>query len=457
MFEIIVTRSGNRAMDYMQRHFALVIFTAVFTAALGCEQAPPPQFRQNVLTMVSNETSDAYQQEIANVLGAMFGTPDEPYAFPESGLDQQRLDLAAGPAFTDQEGVSRGLYRRHCVHCHGISGDGRGPTAPFLNPYPRDYRQGTFKFKQTYNPAKPTDEDLLRVMMNGIPGTAMPSFSLLPQSEVESLVEYVKYLAIRGEMEIALARYVYEELGEEEVEGEDGEITIERTPLDPTADPEQAAVIKELLAEVLAPWQEAADNVIAPVEEQIPADDRTPDEINASIAKGRELFYGTRANCFTCHGPTGLGDGQQTDFDNWTKEQTELLKGIGDLRKSIAEREKAEEITDEEETRLEEDRELLEKREAVAATFYPIRNAIPRNLRKGVYRGGRRRIDLFHRIHAGITGTPMPGSGGSGPGAQGTLTEEEIWNVVDYVLSLPYEPISGPQPALMVNPEEIVN
>jgi len=444
-------------MDYMLRHFALITFAVVLGAALGCEQAPPPQFRQNALTMVSNETSDAYQQEIANVLGAMFGTPDEPYAFPESGLDQQRLDLAAGPAFTDQEGVSRGLYRRHCVHCHGISGDGRGPTAPFLNPYPRDYRQGTFKFKQTYFPAKPTDEDLLRVMTNGIPGTAMPSFSLLPRSEVESLVEYVKYLAIRGEMEIALARYVDEELGEQEVEGEDGEIRIERPPLDPTADPEQAEVIKGYLADVLAPWQEAADNVVAPVEEQIPADDRTPEELAAAIAKGRELFYGTRANCFSCHGPTGLGDGQQTDFDIWTKEQTDLLKEIADQRQSIANREKAEEFTEEEEVRLEEDRAQLEKREAVAATFYPIRNAIPRNLRKGVYRGGRRRIDIFHRIHAGIAGTPMPGSGGSGPGVQGTLTEEEIWNVVDYALSLPYEAISGPQPALMVNPEEIVN
>ena len=29
------------------------------------------------------------------------------------------------------------LYREHCAHCHGISGDGVGPTAVFLNPYPR--------------------------------------------------------------------------------------------------------------------------------------------------------------------------------------------------------------------------------------------------------------------------------------------------------------------------------
>ena len=49
----------------------------------------------------------------------------------------------------------------------------------------------------------------------------------------------------------------------------------------------------------------------------------------------------------------------------------------------------------------------------------------------------------------------MPGVGGASPGVAGTLTEEEIWNIVDYVLSLPYEPISGPQPALPANVAEI--
>ena len=38
----------------------------------------------------------------------------------------------------------------------------------------------------------------------------------------------------------------------------------------------------------------------------------------------------------------------------------------------------------------------------------------------------------------------MPGVGPATPGRQGTLTPDEIWNLVDYVLSLPYEPISKP-------------
>ena len=30
------------------------------------------------------------------------------------------------------------------------------------------------------------------------------------------------------------------------------------------------------------------------------------------------------------------------------------------------------------------------------------------------------------------------------PGVEGTLKEREIWQIVDYVMSLPYEPASGP-------------
>jgi mono/diheme cytochrome c family protein len=285
----------------------------------------------------------------------------------------------------------------------------------------------------------------------------MPSFSLLPNSEVEALVEYVKYLAIRGEMERRLVDYVYQELGEEEVEGEDGEITIERTPLDPANNPDQAEFIKQDLAAVLEPWQAAAESVVVPEDAAIPQDDRTPEQIAESVAKGRDLFYGTKANCFSCHGPTGLGDGQQTDFDIWNKEQNEFNKQIDELVKKNEELENKDDVTEEDEATLESNREQLAKMEPVAATFYKTRNAIPRNLRKGIYRGGRRRIDIFSRVHQGIAGTPMPGIGAASPGAQGALSEQEIWNIVDYVLSLPYEAASAPQPALKPNLDPIAN
>jgi mono/diheme cytochrome c family protein len=360
--------------------------------------------------------------------------------------------------------VTHGLYRRHCVHCHGISGDGRGPTARFLDPYPRDYRKGVFKFKSTYASEKPTDGDLHRVLMQGIPGTSMPSFSLLPETEVAALIEYVKYLAIRGEMEIALVNFVAEELGEEEVEDdegnpilEDGEPKMIRPPLDPAQDADQMARIREDLALIVERWQLAPEQVIYPDEEQIPDEAPTAE----SIALGRELFFGAKANCVKCHGPTALGDGEQNAFDVWMQDQDNFEKETAQLITSIERRENLDDADETDEARekrlagIERDLETVAEREEVYATMYAKRFALPRNLRPGVYRGGRRRLDIFYRIHAGIPGTPMPGVGATTPGAQSTLSEEEMWHIVDYVLSLPYEPLSGPQEPADLNPQEV--
>lgn len=410
--------------------------------ALGCDNFEEPAFRLNMVSQVQGEISREYQQDIANVLHAMFGSPDDPHVLPEMGLDLKKLRLAAGPAWSDQQGTNHGLYRKHCVHCHGIDGDGEGPTARFLNPYPRDFRYGIFKFKSTYNPDRPTDDDLHRTLVNGIPGTAMPSFSLLPNSEVESLLEYVKYLSMRGQMELQLIDYVQYELGMEEAEDEQGNPILDengnpvlrRIPLDPQQDPEQREIIMDSLAMVVEGWENASERVIMPDEEFLPQEHRTEDELAESIAKGRELFYGSRANCVKCHGTTALGDGQQTDFDHWNK-----------LNQAVIENSLKDDAGD----------EFAALRAAIVEDIFPVRNAFPRNLREGVYRGGRRPIDIFWRIYAGIAGTPMPGVGSASPGATGTLTEDEIWQLVDYILSLPYEASSKPLEYLPENMREV--
>ncbi len=407
---------------FRRRLAAWSLFAPVAIAAsLGCKPAyESPKFRLNVqdilnateshspddFRVVGNEETEddketkrqniARLEKLSTLTYAAFGEPDDPYIFPEirwnaeekKGLDLKKITMAAGPYRSqddNQPSKQRGLFRQHCAHCHGVSGDGAGPTAAFLNPHPRDYRQGIFKFKSTEFRAKPTTADLKRTLVDGIPGTAMPSFALLPNDQVEALVEYVKYLSIRGETERNMAFAML--IQDEDIE------------------PTRSAVLDDYLQPIVDAWAEAEEAVIRPSERP---ETSTPEELAASIAEGRKLFLNKDAQCTKCHGPTGLGDGNDGSpeklFDDWNKDKKD-----GDLA-----------------------RWLLPKQELR-----------PRNLRLGIYRGGRRPLDIYRRIHAGIPGGPMPGAGPA-PGKKETFTPEQIWHLVDYVRSLPYEAASEP-------------
>ena len=318
-------------------------------------------------------------------------------------IDIDNLRLAAGPVGRDRSQRPHGLYREHCVHCHGTNGDGRGPTAAFLNPYPRDYRMGVFKFKSTPKGARPTHDDLRRLLLNGVAGTAMPSFKLLPESEVESLVDYVKYLSLRGEVE----RRLYEEMA---IELDAGERLLDDEDLASANE----FLVEDVLADVVEKWNEAESQ--ASTVPQRP--NWTGEEKLASIARGKQLFYGAVANCVKCHGESQLGDGEKTDYDDWTKDFHDWTKPIEVDKKA----------------------ELLAELSSLGG-LEP-RNIIPRNLRSGIYRGGRRPVDVYWRILNGIDGSPMPAAMLKAPDAAPDdkgLTSDDIWHIVDYVLSLPYE------------------
>ena len=90
----------------------------------------------------------------------------------------------------DQE--AENLYNRHCAACHGIKGDGEGSAAYLLSPKPRNFTLGVYKFRSTPTGEPPTDQDLLRTLKQGIPGTPMPAWDRLPERDLVAIVEYLK-------------------------------------------------------------------------------------------------------------------------------------------------------------------------------------------------------------------------------------------------------------------------
>lgn len=223
---------------------------------------------------------------------------------------------------------SRGqvLYENHCAICHGVRGDGKGEAAYLLQPKPRNFRAGKFRLVSSQN-LQPSREDVFRTITNGMPGTAMPSWAHLPESDRWALADYVLELNWAGWFD----RGIESGYSNEEAKKFAAEMT---DPGEPIAIPPEPAL--------------------------------TP----AGLKQGRKHYLTV---CAKCHGENGEGKRDPSwrtseGFPTWS-----------------------------------------------------------RNLREGVFKGGRDGKQLYLRFFTGLPGTPMP---------SGVLPGEQVWRVVQYVQSL---------------------
>ncbi|MBL8804706.1 MAG: cytochrome c [Planctomycetes bacterium] len=178
-------------------------------------------------------------------------------------------------------------YEIHCVGCHAATGDGGGPAARFLSPRPRNFRRGLFKFTSTDAASRPQRRDLFQTITRGLAGSSMPEFRLVNEEKRWDLVEYVRWLSMKGEFEQMML-----------ADAEDNE----ELP--------DAAEIADI---VIKRWHPANLRTIYPGIPETAYD-------QASIDRGRALFNDSnKGSCYTCHGPAGRGDGQTADAykDDW--------------------------------------------------------------------------------------------------------------------------------------------
>ena len=163
----------------------------------------------------------------------------------------------------------REVYTRQCSGCHGTTGDGLGPAASYLNPPPRDYRLGRFKFTSTPRGAKPRREDLVRIIRRGAKGTSMPTFRWMAEEDLEAVIDYVILLSSRGELEYRLVKLASEQLGEED-----------------DMDPQLVAEQTQLIAQS---WADADSRIVRPLTPQ-------PAYSQESIESGARAFV--QLNCY---------------------------------------------------------------------------------------------------------------------------------------------------------------
>ncbi|MFO0950304.1 MAG: c-type cytochrome [Isosphaeraceae bacterium] len=243
---------------------------AAFAASVcGCVREPEGEFVLNARVL---KLSPQFQSEIRAALADQCGTPTN-LKYPGGKADPARLALGAK------------VYAKQCRQCHGVTGDGNGPAAAYMLPKPRDYRPGTFKFTSTLYGSKPLREDLVRTVKRGIAGTSMPAFKLLPQEEIDAVVDYVLALTRRGELENQLA----------DAAEFDGAVDLAAVP----------AVLKTIDDK----WTVARGQVVFPI---TPMPVFTADH----IAQGKEAFL--TKGCSKCHGEDGRGQTKENiGVDSW--------------------------------------------------------------------------------------------------------------------------------------------
>ncbi len=150
------------------------------------------------------------------------------------------------------------VYERRCLGCHGVTGNGNGPAAAFMQKdRPRNFTLAVFKFRLTPSGSLPDDGDLLRTITRGVRGTAMPSWHELQQKDTLAVIQYIKY-------ELAADR----------------------------SDPNKPYLYF--------------------VEEQAKAPlfvGQPPKPSREQVTRGHEVWQ--QAKCFECHGDSGRGDGEK--------------------------------------------------------------------------------------------------------------------------------------------------
>lgn len=99
--------------------------------------------------------------------------------------------LASGALAQDAE-AGRAIYERWCLECHGAEGTGDGYAAESMLPRPRDFVQARYQVRTTGSGQLPTDEDLRRVIRDGLPGTTMPGWPNLSDRERRDVIAYIK-------------------------------------------------------------------------------------------------------------------------------------------------------------------------------------------------------------------------------------------------------------------------
>ena len=153
-----------------------------FIVVIGCGESPKEKPPQSTIPKSAQKEKDYLPKK-----GRMDYMSSQEWRKAVFTPIQEKLTSKGNPS----EG--KYYYFINCATCHGVKGNGNGPTASALDPKPRDHTDGNYMNKLT-------DQQLFDVVEKGGPAmnksVVMPNWGdKLTKEQIWDLVAYMRTLA----------------------------------------------------------------------------------------------------------------------------------------------------------------------------------------------------------------------------------------------------------------------
>ena len=107
--------------------------------------------------------------------------------------------LAPATASAGDAAAGKTPFVTNCASCHGETGKGDGPVGSALQPPPRDFSKGDFKYDTDKDGSSGSDADLKSIITKGAAefgGSPLMAAwgSILSDSDVDNVIAYIRSL-----------------------------------------------------------------------------------------------------------------------------------------------------------------------------------------------------------------------------------------------------------------------
>ena len=118
--------------------------------------------------------------------------------WPALGAALLLVSLVPGAALAGDAAAGKTIFDTNCSSCHGPLGKGDGPVGAALQPPPRDFSVGDFKYDTDGDGETGTEADLENIITKGAAAYGgsplMAPWPMLSADDVANVIAYVRTL-----------------------------------------------------------------------------------------------------------------------------------------------------------------------------------------------------------------------------------------------------------------------